>query len=250
MANKICIYALLPGIPHQWFTHTHTQGLSCPEKRGEKTRTLGRKGCLEMLARRRSQKAADAWNSVRATRDGGCPQPRGPRGYHRSGCHGNGAMWGRIPFSSLRWLKYPLRSGGGLNNKRERQQIDETSRIFKPCKMLVFFCIPSSPRLPSQVRARGFQIWQESRQQILLKCKLPQFHWSQQRYDNLHPLRFCHWVISTLQITGNRFPNKNTLKLEARMFKLKKKKTTTSLVFAGLRKLAGFSAGFCYYITG
>lgn len=74
------------------YTHTHTQGLSCPEKRGEKTRTLGRKGCLEMLARRRSQKAADAWNSVRATPDGGCPQPRGPRGYHRSGCHGNGAM--------------------------------------------------------------------------------------------------------------------------------------------------------------
>lgn len=65
---------------------------------------------------------------------------------------------------------------GGLNNKHERQQINEMSRIFKPCKMLVFFCIPSSPRLPSQVRAKGFQIWQESRQQILLKCKLPQFH--------------------------------------------------------------------------
>lgn len=101
---------------------------------------------------------------------------------------------------------------------------------FKPRRRLARFCIPTSLRLPSQVRAKRFSNLAQSGRQILTKCKLPQLHWSQQRCDNLHPLRLCHWVISALQIAGNILPNKNTLKLEARIFSL------------GLSKFPGFSA--------
>lgn len=106
---------------------------------------------------------------------------------------------------------------------------------FKPRRRLARFCIPTSLRLPSQVRAKRFSNLAQSGRQILTKCKLPQLHWSQQRCDNLHPLRLCHWVISALQIAGNILPNKNTLKLEARIFSL------------GLSKFPGFSATSLYW---
>lgn len=121
------------------------------------------------------------------------------------------ALWGRISVSSVAMAQASITHHCGvLNNKYECWQINETHRILSPEKRLlssVFLRVGGSP---AKLEWRDFWIWQESRWQILVKCKLPQFHWSQQRYDNLHPLRFCHWVISTLQITGNILPNKNT----------------------------------------
>lgn len=167
------LYADLYIFPAAWnplpvtYTHTRTsRGLSqsaCSDRRGEPSDT-GEEEARRCRSRQRlRQKAVACW-AVRAAAGAApnyprCPQPAGsPRGNRRSGFQGNGAIpKQRIPFSSLRWLKYPFTFSGGVNNKRERQQINETSRILSPAKCLFSSVFPRARGSPAKLEQRDFK---------------------------------------------------------------------------------------------
>lgn len=84
----------------------------------------------------------------------GCPRPAGsPRGYRRSGFHGNDRMQDSFLISEMPQVSITFR--GGLNNKHERQQINETSRILSPAKCLFSSVFPRGS--PSELEQRDFK---------------------------------------------------------------------------------------------
>lgn len=161
MAKKICIYAFAAwNPPPEIYTHKNTEaypkqpalegGVSCLTEPGEE-------GGSEVVARCRRWQKAHSWRAVRASGSSelnylgwyfhGEPAWEPPQSFPRQ------RMWGRIPFSSLRWLKYPLR----LNNKHEHQQINETSRILSPAKCLFSSVFPRARGSPAKLEQRDFK---------------------------------------------------------------------------------------------
>lgn len=129
------------------------------------------------------------------------------------------AIWSRISFSSAEMAQVSITHYCAvLNNKYKCWQINETHRILSPEERLLASAFPRVWGSPAKLERGDSQIWHESGWQILMKCKLPPFHWSQQRCDNLHPLRFCHRVISALQITGNISQIRTLLSLKQEYF--------------------------------